>query len=124
MASDVPAMVDRVARARREELAALATFYARPGPESDGTVEVRDGRLGCRVYGPATLRECEHWIERQCARAAIRAMREPSEAMIDAFFQAREGYDKLKVDRVFPRPTLPDYVWRAMIDAALGEGEG
>ena len=45
----------------------------------------------------------------EIARAAIEAMREPTEAMIDAGYAV--GYS--------PDPLPTDLVWRAMIDAAL-----
>jgi len=46
------------------------------------------------------------------ARAAIEAMREPTEAMVDAGYEAG-GYT--------PDPSNIEGAWRAMIDAALGK---
>lgn len=48
------------------------------------------------------------------ARAAIEAMREPSEEMIAAA-------DRVHDLATAGDPVLPDYVWHAMIDAALVE---
>jgi hypothetical protein len=40
--------------------------------------------------------------------------REATEEMVSAFFKARDILRSMD----FPRPTLPSYTWRAMIDAA------
>ena len=62
------------------------------------------------------LREARHEIER--LRVALSGG--PSEAQEAAFFKARDEYEQMKADRVFPRPTLPAYLWRAMCEALTG----
>jgi hypothetical protein len=44
--------------------------------------------------------------------------RENTEEMHEAFFRARDEYEQLKANRVFPRPALSSYVWDAMLAAA------
>lgn len=67
------------------------------------------------------IRDCEAshdgslpWIE-HCARAAIEAMREPTQAMLDA----GDEYDMQFVDE----GGYPWEYYRVMIDAALKEGQ-
>jgi hypothetical protein len=69
-----------------------------------------DGHLGVLVD------EAADEIER--LRAALGDG--PSEAQEAAFFKARDEYEQMKADRVFPRPTLPAYLWRAMCEALTG----
>jgi hypothetical protein len=52
-----------------------------------------------------------HVVALECARAAIAAMREPTEAMCDAANEA--------VFQGGQPPSQPDIVWPAMIDASL-----
>jgi hypothetical protein len=78
-------MIERVARA-------IAAALYRPQPDMSGDI--------WRAVGTERKRKCE-----DAARAAIEAMREPTDLM------ALAGYDYCSnVD-----------AWRAMIDAALGE---
>jgi hypothetical protein len=60
---------------------------------------------------------------RRTARAAIAAMREPTEAMLDAGADAkiRCDEDEERGDLTPSRITVPDAVWGSMIDAALAE---
>jgi len=44
------------------------------------------------------------------------------EQMEEAFFKAQDEYEQLKADKVFPRPSLPAYIYRAMLAAAAQEG--
>lgn len=58
---------------------------------------------------------------RENVRAVLQAIREPSEAMIAAFV------DKALHDDVLSHGGWPGYArdqWKAMVDAALAEGEG
>lgn len=69
--------------------------------------------------------EDREWAE-ETTRAAVTAYlaalqethalvpREATEEMVSAFFKARDILRSMD----FPRPTLPSYTWRAMIDAA------
>ena len=91
-------MVDRVARA----------LYA----ESDWALsDKRGGHVGWKDF-------------RDDARAAIQAMREPSDAMLRAGFRNNRHVNSAPCDRAtcIGAVTMPaDQAWRAMIDAALAE---
>jgi hypothetical protein len=70
--------------------------------------------------GPCSLGdECYCWTAAlKNARAALQAMREPTEAMVLAAYRA---FDAFGPDAVLgPHETLA--IWHAMIDAALEEG--
>lgn len=58
-----------------------------------------------------------HW--RHKARAAIEAMREPSEAMVKAGYDAFMAWDARTGDDLGM-----EIIWRAMIDAALSDTKG
>jgi hypothetical protein len=45
-----------------------------------------------------------------------------TDEMAQAFFDARDDYERLKADKVFPRPTQADYIYRAMIAATPAKG--
>ena len=85
-------MIERVARA-------IAT--ARAGPENAAESEFKAGNLWCEA--------------KREARAAIEAMREPTEAMQEAYYDQRRDYDDHPSEMILH---LDRY--RAMIDAALG----
>ena len=95
-------MVERVARALFE------TEWSPPGTE-----KIR------AVWEKEWPRSCEYWLN--SARAAIAAMREPTEAMTEAASDAVEKYeDEVRGGDLTPtRHCLPETVWRAMIDEAV-----
>ena len=45
-----------------------------------------------------------------------------TDEMAQAFFDARDDYERLKANKVFPRPTQADYIYRAMIAASPAKG--
>jgi hypothetical protein len=67
-------------------------------------------------------------IAERLARAAIEEMREPTEAMVDAAEVANEVWvgDEFRQKNPGPLAVSVDWrkSWRAMIDAALSEGDG
>lgn len=69
------------------------------------------------AHGPDIYEEQADWW-RECARAAIAALREPTEAMIAAGW---EGGDWCKPTISYHDDDAPQQCWRAMIDAALTE---
>lgn len=91
-------MVERVAR---------AIYDAPNGIDGDQVADmlIEDSRISSAF--PAENREQVLAVCRQAARAAIAALREPTDAMIKAASPERIG------------PSLQDDCWRAMIDAAL-----
>lgn len=76
-------------------------------PEPDGAAHVRDmANDNAILWGPGNWKDANNFFYAECARAAIAAMREPTEAMLEA------GGD--------PYLDVPvSAIWRAMIDAAL-----
>jgi hypothetical protein len=61
----------------------------------------------------------EYWLE--SARAAVAAMRDPTQAMTEAASEAVEKYeDEVRGGDLTPtQHCLPETVWRTMIDEAL-----
>ena len=97
-------MIERVARAIRPEAFEPITEGAR-------TAGMTEFLEKCRERG------VEQALKR--ARAAIEAMREPTEAMVASGESAASfGIGKPKDDDAIPR------VWRWMIDAALSNSKG
>lgn len=96
-------MVERVSKAQTEEV----SRYIVAGADDHG-YRVYDRSKDGEQRFAGTRSECLEWVSRAAARAAIDAMREPSEAMITAGWIDKEDVN-------------PDEIWGAMIDAALSE---
>lgn len=81
-------------------------------------MEMRVARASCSVGGdPADCNgpDCPCWSDAiECARAAIRAMREPTRVMRDKGAAEFSGFDP---EWNSPSEYIPD-AWKAMIDAA------
>lgn len=105
MSEDGNDMVERVAKA----LAWAARFYTDVSSDQE------------ELWAAHSPEDQE--MMRSHARAAIAAMREPTEAMTDAGSDAEEKYeDEVKGGDLTPtRHDLPAAIWRAMADAALGK---
>lgn len=99
-------MSDLIERAARAHYTCRARDLAKAYPARMGVAPVTWDDL------PESVRE----IERGHMRAAIEAMREPTEAMIDAAYLGEPA-----TNEIARRGTAQSY--RAMISAALNEGE-
>jgi len=106
-------MIERIARAWRQEKERWFIIYI----EGSGTscrvfMLVDDGHKTEKpAFGPASIRECEAWIDAKCARAVLLAMREPTKAMMHAATMEKPTWDDDASHRK----------WQAMIDAAAKE---
>lgn len=78
--------------------------------ENEMVEKVASGMLGCPVQNLPNKEDRAYW--RRNARAAIEAMREPTEAMISS------AYDLDYIGGSSERASAGDH-WAAMIDAAL-----
>lgn len=106
-------MVERVARAIRQYDGLSVSAQMASSTKVEAVQAHVVGSSGTCLFGPATILECQAWINQKKGRAAIEAMREPTRAMTTGAFKSCGGWSE---------DASPEVWWQAMIDAALKDG--
>lgn len=83
------------------------------------TMVERVARAIEQEFGPIYGHLCRHEDAVSCARAAIAAMREPTEAMMDLGATVRGNHQPFGSPHDWNNDTNCAGIWRAMIDGAL-----